>query len=78
MAKTDRAYRISWRKDSRTYSAELSQDLFGWYIVRRSWGAVGTPKGKSLVTAYPSWDEAIEVVQSVAKRREQRGYAPLS
>lgn len=70
----ERWLRQDWRKNTRHYSCELRQDLFGCWIVLRRWGRVNTLRGQSLEHSCDSYEEGAEILKAVAKRRAQRGY----
>lgn len=70
----DRWQRRDWRKASRHYSCELRQNLFGQWVVLRRWGRVTAIKGQSIEHTCASYEEGAEILNSVAKRRVQRGY----
>ena len=39
-----------WQKDTRFYSLELCQDIFGNWIIKRTWGGNGGHEVRRLVT----------------------------
>ena len=69
--------RQDWCKNTRHYSVELKQNLFGQWIVLRRWGRVTALEGQSLEHPCESYDEGLEVLSAVAKRRAKRGYRSL-
>ena len=73
----ERWRRQDWRKGSRHYLCELRQDLFGQWVVVRQWGRASALKGQSLEHTCSSYQEGLEVMSAVAKRRSQRGYRGL-
>jgi predicted DNA-binding WGR domain protein len=62
-----------WEKNHRYYEAQLTQDLFGWVILR-SWGRKGTRNGRSMTVRPESYDKGMEMLEAVKKRRRSRGY----
>ncbi|MEN8443752.1 MAG: WGR domain-containing protein [Cyanobacteria bacterium J06555_13] len=70
----ERWQRQDWRKETRFYSCALCQNLFGEWIVLRRWGRVSALKGQSLEHHCASYEEGLEILSEVAKRRSQRGY----
>ena len=73
----ERWKRRDWRKGSRYYSCELCQNLFGEWIIRRRWGRVTAKQGQSLENTCDSYEEGLERLRAVEKRRLQRGYRGL-
>jgi predicted DNA-binding WGR domain protein len=67
--------RQDWSKGTRHYSAELRQNLFGQWVVLRRWGRVTAVKGQSLEHLCRSYEEGLEILSTVEKRRARRGYA---
>ena len=53
---------------SREYYLHITTDLFGWTIVERCWGRIGT-KGQKQVAAFASRAEALKLAQNTRKRR---------
>ncbi|MGC1307371.1 MAG: WGR domain-containing protein [Phormidesmis sp.] len=70
----DKWKRQDWRKDSRHYSCEVRQNLFGQWVVLRRWGRVSALKGQSLEHPCGSYEESLKVLEAVKKRRAKRGY----
>lgn len=58
----------------RYYLADLVQDLFGDWVLVLCWGAIGSRRGQLRVIAVPSHDEGLVRLETIAKRRQQRGY----
>ena len=69
--------RQDWLKGQRYYSCELRQNLFGQWVVLRRWGRVSAFKGQSLEHACASYDEGLQILSAISKRRAQRGYVSL-
>lgn len=69
--------RRDWRKGSRHYCCELRQNLFGQWVVLRRWGRVTALQGQSLEHPCSSYEEGLELLAKVEKRRSQRGYVSL-
>ncbi len=70
----DRWCRHRWETDSRYYVAEVTQDLFGTWVVKRSWGSRTTKRGNSLTSEAESYEHALRLLDQIAKRRVHRGY----
>jgi predicted DNA-binding WGR domain protein len=62
----------------RYYEAWLLKNLFGdWEIVCR-WGGIGANSGNSKVYPANSRDVALELFQTIHKRRLKRQYCPVN
>ena len=70
----ERWRRQDWCKNSRYYSCELRQNLFGDWVVLRRWGRVSAKQGQSLEHTCATYEEGLGLLSAVAKRRAQRGY----
>ena len=66
--------RQDWQKGTRHYSAELRQNLFGQWVVLRRWGRVTALQGQSLEHTCESYEQGLEILSVIEKRRSQRGY----
>lgn len=66
--------KTSWRTASRYYVAEIVQDLWGNWLLRRSWGGLGSRRGSSKTLPAESYEEALLLLADTAKRRQKRGY----
>ncbi len=66
-----------WTTDRRYYVVEIMQDLFNVWIVRRSWGGLGSRRGSSKITAAVNYDEARAILAETQKRRKARGYVRM-
>lgn len=65
----------SWIKETRFYSICLCQDLFGRWIVQRTWGRNQTKgAGQSLTTDCQDYQQGLTIFQQQQARRLQRGY----
>ncbi|MEM7757136.1 MAG: WGR domain-containing protein [Cyanobacteria bacterium P01_A01_bin.40] len=69
----------SWQKDTRFYSLELCQDLFGNWIIKRTWGsAVKQDFGRSNSTVCPDYQTGLLWYEKQASRRRKRGYSAIT
>lgn len=65
----------SWLKDTRYYSIRLCQDIFGHWILIRTWGRSKTRgAGQSLTTECHNYQKALALFQHQQARRLKRGY----
>jgi len=67
-----------WTTASRYYIAEVTQDLFGTWLLRRSWGGLGSRRGSSMTITAENYEEALSLLDDTAKRRLKRGYVRVS
>lgn len=61
-------------KQDRYYLVDLTQDLFGDWILVLCWGALGSRRGRLRLVAVPSRAEGLMRLEAIARRRQQRGY----
>lgn len=70
--------RSIWQKDSRFYRLELCQDLFGNWIVQKTWGsAVKLDYGRTNSIICPDYQTGLREYQKLQIRRQLRGYINL-
>ncbi len=74
----ERWQRHHWQTEQRYYIAEVTQDLFGQWLLRRSWGSHHSARGNEQRLPAASYEEALRLLQATARRRNTRGYRPLS
>lgn len=70
----DSWHREYWTTTTRYYVAEIMQDLWGSWIVKRSWGGLGNRRGSSKTVMASSYEEALKLLAEVAKQRQAREY----
>lgn len=63
-----------WQTARRYYVVEVTQDLFGNWLVKRSWGGLGSHRSNSVTMPANDYKQALKLLEDVAKRRQQRGY----
>ncbi len=63
-----------WRKNSRHYSCEVRQNLFGQWVVLRRWGRVSAMQGQSIEHLCDRYEQGLKIFDAVGKRRTRRGY----
>jgi hypothetical protein len=66
--------RACWVTDSRYYVAEVKQDLFGSWVLERSWGSRHSQRGSRSTLLAEGYDHALALMAEVAKRRKARKY----
>ena len=69
--------RQDWRKQTRYYSCQLCQNLFGEWVIVRRWGRISALKGQSMEHPCRSYEEGLDLLSQVGKRRSQRGYKAI-
>lgn len=62
--------KIRWESKRRYYTARLSQDLFGDWIVERAWGGLFNKNGSIAQVVADSYAGAVSTI--VRKNRERR------
>ena len=69
--------RQDWRKQTR-YSCQLCQNLFNEWVIVRRWGRVIALKGQSREHSCHSYEEGLNLLRQIGKRRSQRGYKAVT
>lgn len=64
----------SWTTQTRIYTAELKQNLFGEWVVIRHWSGKNTRGGQRRTDYVESYAQGIVLLDETGKRRVQRGY----
>lgn len=62
------------REKSRYYKADLVKDLFGEWALITAWGALDTRQGQVRSRVVSSYEEGLEKIAEIDKRRRQHGY----
>ena len=71
----DKWQHSAWCKDTRYYGLELCQNLFGQWVVKRSWGRQRTiGAGQSCTNICPNYHQALSLYEKQRSRRQKRGY----
>ena len=70
---------MRWVNDAtaRYYEAHLVEDLFGFWTLITAWGRQGSPRGRIRSTGVASYDDGQQQIETIGKRRRQRGYRLL-
>ena len=68
---------LRWHTDRRYYVVEVMQDLFGVWMVKRSWGSLSSRAGNSKHMPAGSYEDALAQLETVSKTRLRRGYTPV-
>jgi predicted DNA-binding WGR domain protein len=62
----------------RYYTAHLTQDLFGDWVLVRAWGSLDSRHGSMQTEWMASQSAGLAALDSLDKRRRARHYQPLS
>ncbi len=57
------------RNIAREYTLSLSRDLFGWYVIERHWGRIGTA-GQGRVEAFREGRQSLRHLAAIKARRK--------
>jgi hypothetical protein len=74
----DRWLESHWRKDTRLYSLSLEQNLYGFWMVTKTWGSGirrGFGKAQDLVCL--DYQAALKTYYELELKREKRGYKKI-
>lgn len=79
MYQLEKVRRSVWQKDTRFYTLELCQDIFGNWIVKKTWGsAVKLDFGRSNSIICPDYQTGLLWYDKQNERRQKRGYQLLN
>ncbi|MDJ0692361.1 MAG: hypothetical protein QNJ41_28220 [Xenococcaceae cyanobacterium MO_188.B32] len=68
-----------WQKDTRFYIIELCQDLWGNWLLKKTWGSVAKRDfGRSISTICIDYETGVKLYQKAQMRRLLRGYDIVS
>ena len=59
----------------RYYLVVLDRDLLGDWTLIKIWGGIGSNRRRMHSTGVASYEAGVELVDEIARRRTQRGYA---
>ena len=57
----------------RFYRLEILPDLFGYTLLARHWGRIGT-EGRYRLDPHPDFGAALNALAALARRKRRRGY----
>ncbi|WXG53370.1 MAG: WGR domain-containing protein [Candidatus Sedimenticola sp. (ex Thyasira tokunagai)] len=66
-----------WTKGTRYYSVRLERDLFGAWVVTRTWGRIGTSMGRIRSDPASSFEEGLSQIEAIEKNRVSHGYTRI-
>ena len=65
----------SWQKNTRFYIIELCQDLWGNWLLKKTWGSTAKRDfGRSISTICPDYETGVKLYHQAKKHRVSRGY----
>ena len=67
-------HRFENAETARYYEARLCQDLWGGWELVLSWGGLGSRLGNGMTVHLENYRHGLKQLESVKKRRKQRGY----
>jgi len=70
--------RRRWERETRYYEALIHQDLWGGWVITRSWGQIGARLGRVTHTPCASYADAEEELKVISKRRKSHQYQCLA
>lgn len=71
----DKWLQSKWQRDTRFYTLSLCQNLFGEWVITKTWGsAIYRVFGKSKDLNCQDYQVALLTYYKLQKRREKRGY----
>jgi predicted DNA-binding WGR domain protein len=68
-------YCFEWYNTTRYYCLEISKDLFGMWLVTRTWRSRVTKKGRSLTISVDTDEQMHRWITQVTDQRKRRGYS---
>ena len=69
---------IRWEnlEKKRYYQIYISRDLFGDWVITKSWGSLITAAGRITRVACFSTQEVLNLIEKIKRTRLKRGYLP--
>lgn len=67
-----------WQSSTRYYQVELIQDLLGDFVLVLRWGGLNSNRGGEKTVLVESWEDGLERIEAIGKRRNQRSYWLIS
>ena len=65
----------TWQKNTRFYSIELCQDLWGNWLLKKTWGSTAKRDfGRSISTICPDYETGVKLYHQAEKHCVSRGY----
>ncbi|WP_210396825.1 WGR domain-containing protein [Motiliproteus sediminis] len=67
-----------WRKNQQYFVAHLSQDLFGDWILTRSWGDSEKERSQCRHEVMPSHADALKRLAELRRRQQRKGFIEVN
>ncbi|NJO94590.1 MAG: hypothetical protein HC820_10150 [Hydrococcus sp. RM1_1_31] len=75
MYQLDKRIESQWQKETRLYTITMSQNLWGVWIVTKTWGSsINRGFWKSKDLSCSDYQSGLEISEKMQQRREKRGY----
>ena len=66
--------RLDFRSPHRGYTVDLSEDLFGAFVLQRRWFGLANKRGGAKQQVFATEQEALQAVAKIVRARVKRGY----
>ena len=66
--------RLDFRSTKRGYTLELSEDLFGFFILHRRWYSLSSKRGGRKQQVFTEYQDAMHEIEQIVRVRSRRGY----
>ena len=66
-----------WERGTRYYQVEVSQDLWGQWVLIQCWGRRGTALGQTRRVPCAAYADALRLLARIQRRRIQHGYCAI-
>jgi predicted DNA-binding WGR domain protein len=66
-----------WERGTRYYQVEVSQDLWGQWVLIQRWGRRGTRLGQTRRVPCDAYADALRLLARIQRRRVQHGYCVI-
>ena len=67
-----------WHRGMRYYDVHLQQDLWGEWLLIRTWGYRDRGQGRTVHTYCESYGQAATILYRTIQRRDREGYRPVT
>jgi predicted DNA-binding WGR domain protein len=65
---------LRFESNQRGYQVELSEDLFGAFILRRRWYGLSNRRGGAKQQVFLNESDALKEIRRIMRTRERHGY----
>ena len=65
---------LRFESNQRGYQVELSEDLFGAFILRRRWYGLSNRRGGAKQQVFLNESDALKEIRRIMRTREKHGY----